>query len=268
MREIRIGLMQLKATASLEDSIKQLQNFSKRIKYADVVILPEYAMIDPTDLSPSELLNVAEDLERPGRWLKDLINLARRKEICLIGTLFSKEAKSRKARNTAVLINNKGEIVSYYNKTHLFDALGFKESEKFEAGDRLFEPMKFCDIKIGLAICFELRFPEVFRYEALKGAELIAVPAAWYRGPLKESMLKFLSQTRAHENTLFLAVSALSGERFTGGSTLVDPLGFNILDLGPEPKYIEINIDLNRIYEVRRYLPLLKLMRNDLYSLS
>ncbi len=263
MRELTIGLLQIPSSNFLDDSVDVLNRFSKKIRNANIVILPEYAMIDPTELTSHELLNVAESLDNPGIWLKTLFRVAKEKNICLIGTLFTKGKK--KARNTVVLINDRGEIISHYNKTHLFDAFGFKESDKFESGDSLFKPTRLCNAKIGLAVCFELRFPEIFRYEALEGSDIIVVPAAWYRGPLKEAMLEFLARSRAHENTLFLALSALSGERFTGGSMIVDPLGYVTLNVGPQPNYMETTIDLDRILEVRKYLPLLKLRRKELY---
>ncbi len=264
MRELNIGLLQLPASNQLERSLRALDHFSKRIKEADLVIMPEYAMIDPTNLSSEDLLKIAEDIDNPGIWLRSLIRLAKEKGVCLVGTLFRKGYS--KPRNTVVLINNMGEILSYYDKTHLFDAFGYKESEKFEAGNSLFEPKRLCNVNIGLAVCFELRFPEVFRYEALRGAELVAVPAAWYRGPLKEAMLDFLSRSRAHENTIFLTVVALSEGAFTGGSMIVDPLGFTIANAGPSSNYLEINIDLDRLKEVRKSLPLLELRREELYQ--
>jgi predicted amidohydrolase len=266
MRSLRVGILQLESSTSLEDSIRRLKKFSNKIKEADIVIIPEYSMIDPTDLSSEDLLRISESLEEPGAWLTALKWLAKEKEVCVVGTLFRRVDRKSKVRNSVVLIDAQGEIISYYDKTHLFDALGYRESDKFDAGDRLFKPIRFCGVRIGLAICFELRFPEIFRYEALNGAELIVVPAAWYRGPLKESMLDFLAKARAHENVVFVAVAALSGERFTGGSAIVDPLGFNFMSLGPEPTYAEVTIDLERVQKVREILPLLRLRRSDLYK--
>ncbi len=82
---------------------------------------------------------------------------------------------------------------------------------------------------------------------------------------MKEESMRFLAQARAHENTVFMVVPILSGKRFTGRSLVVDPMGFVTLDAGPGPTYVEAEVDLDRIREVRKILPLLDLRRPQLY---
>jgi predicted amidohydrolase len=115
-------------------------------------------------------------------------------------------------------------------------------------------------------VCFELRFPEVFRIHGARGAELVIVPAAWYRGDGKEEALRVLAQARAHENGYYVAVSAHYGSRFTGRSIVVNPLGLVEVDAGWGDRYVEHQLDKSMVEEARRLYPLLELRRTDLYS--
>ena len=121
--------------------------------------------------------------------------------------------------------------------------------------------------RVAVAVCFDLRFPELFRLYALAGAEVVAVPAAWYRGPLKEEMLHVLAKARAVENTVYVAVANQYSDRFTGRSVAADPMGVALVDLGVGERYAEVPLDLDYLEEVRRQIPLLGLRREDVYEL-
>ncbi|MCC6032873.1 MAG: nitrilase, partial [Desulfurococcaceae archaeon] len=121
--------------------------------------------------------------------------------------------------------------------------------------------------KIAVAICFDIRFPELFRIYSLNGAELVVIPSAWFKGPLKEETLSFLARARAHENTIYVAVAVQYGDEYTGRSLVVDPWGTQILDLGVGEKYYELDVDIDLVSEVRKKLPVLQLRRTDLYRL-
>ena len=264
-RVLRLGILQLAASASKEEAIEGLRAFSRRIREADLLIMPEYAMVDPTDMPPEKLWEQAEDLGEPGPWLREVERLAREHGACVVATVFRRSPEPPRVLNTSLVMDREGRVLGSYDKTHLFDVLGYRESAKIYPGSRLFTPVEACGARLGLAICFEVRYPEIFRAQALQGAELVMVPSAWYTGPLKEESMRFLVQARAHENTVFVAVAILSGARFTGRSLVVDPMGFTLLDAGPEPTYVEIEVDLDRIREVRKILPLLELRRPQLY---
>ena len=266
-RPFRIGLLQLASRKSKDETLEALKGLlSRYAREPSLIVMPEYAMLDPTGLRVEEVSAVAEELD--GRWMGKLRELAVEYNSCLVATLFEKPGDTREERvyNTAVVIDNKGRLLGVYRKSHLFDAYGYKESSFTIPGDRLFEPVEACGARLGLAICFEIRYPEIFRCQALSGAELVAIPAAWYRGPLKEETLHFLARARAHENTVFTAVASNAGGNFVGRSVVVDPLGVIVADAGPGEKYVEVEIDLDDIVRARQILPVLKLRRPELYS--
>ncbi|MFN7105878.1 MAG: nitrilase-related carbon-nitrogen hydrolase, partial [Pyrobaculum sp.] len=168
--------------------------------------------------------------------------------------------------NTTVLVDSSGSVVGTYRKTHLFDAYSYRESDFVEAGGELSGVYVVRGVRVGFAVCFELRFPEVFRELALGGAELVAVPAAWYAGPLKEETLQLLARARAVENGMYVAVAALWGQRFTGRSMVVDPYGVVLAELGTGERYREVEIDPALVEEARRVVPTLRLRRPQLYK--
>lgn len=263
MDKVKLTLIQLRARRDKQESLNNLRKLIEKAPGGGIIAIPEYSMFDPTGLSAGVINQNAESLEGP--WISMLREQAREKGSCIVATFFEKN-KGGKAYNSIALINEEGEIVATYRKTHLFDALGYKESDVFARGERLFEPVEFCGVKIGLAICFEIRFPEIFRYQVTRGAELIVIPSAWYTGPGKEEQYRFLAQTRAHENTVWIAAPILYGDYFTGRSIVVHPLGVVVSDAGYGEKMVTVEVDLGELGPVREKLPLLKLRRPELYD--
>ncbi len=262
MARVTVGILQAAPRGSKGETLRAVEKLLEHEDHrADVYLTPEYLMLDPTGLEPAAIAAAAEGLD--GEWVGFFRREARERGACFVATMF--ERAGGRVYNSAVVIDESGEVVGVYRKTHLFDAYGYRESSFTVPGDRLFEPVSVCGVKLGLAICFELRFPEVFRAQALAGAELVAVPAAWYRGPLKEETLRFLAQARAHENTVFLAVASNPGSSFVGRSMVVDPMGVVRAELGPGEKYAGVQVDTAEVAGARRTLPVLGLRRPELY---
>jgi len=256
LRDVRVGIVQLEVRGSKEENLEALLRLASRLE-ADIIAFPEYSMFDPTGMSAEEVLRGAETLDGP--WVGALRRLAREKGSCVVGSLY--EQGPGKPYNTLVAIDGQGEIVGVYRKTHLFDALGYRESDVFEPGDKIFEPVELCGARVGLAVCFELRFPEIFRAQTLMGAEVFIVPSAWYRGPGKEEQYRFLAQARAHENTVWLAAPILYGSNFTGRSLIVDPLGIVRAEAGFGEKTLTALLDAGTLEQARRLLPLIEIHR-------
>ena len=265
MRSITVSVLQLRARTSKEESSKAVLSLASMAR-GDIIVLPEYAMVDPTGIAPQDLYSASEPIE--GGWVSTLRRIAREKGSCIVGTLFERTDKPPLVYNTVVLIDERGDIAGVYRKTHLFDALGYRESEKMLPGEELFSPVDLCGARVGVAVCFELRYPEVFRLQALRGAEVFIVPSAWYRGPAKEETYKFLAQARAHENVSYLVGAVLAGERFTGRSIVVDPYGLVRAQAGFGEELLEYKLDPELLERARRDLPLLSLRRDDLYVLG
>lgn len=261
-RELRIGILQFGSSVSKDENIGKLSKLLKKVS-ADIVVLPEYAAFNIARLRPEEAYAMADGLE--GDFIKFFSRLAREYSAYFVTTTFEKSPQPPKVYNTAVMINPRGDVVAIYRKTHLFDAYGYRESDYIMHGD---SPSPVVDIgkaKVAMAICFDIRFPELFRIYSTRGAELVVISSAWFKGPLKEETLSFLARARAHENTVYIGLSAQYGEDYTGRSALIDPWGTQVLDLGVGEKYVEAEVDIDFVNEVRQRLPVLQLRRPALY---
>ncbi len=261
MRVLKLGILQFGAVRNKEENLLKIKSLIKSPS-SDLILLPEYSMSNITGCSPKDLAGIAEPLDGP--FVRGLAEIAREYSTYVVAGVFEKVGVS--VFNTAVVLSPNGDLVGKYRKVHLFDAYSYRESDYFMPGD---EPSPIIDVgkaKVAIAICFDVRFPELFRMYALSGAELVAVPSAWFRGPLKEETLAFLARARAHENTMYLALSVQYSKDFTGRSMVIDPLGVVIADLGIGEKYAEVPIDLDYISEARKILPVLKLRREDIYG--
>ena len=169
--------------------------------------------------------------------------------------------------NTTVVINSEGELVGSYRKTHLYDAFGYKESAANKPGDKFFEPIDTPFGKIGLFVCYEVRFPEVARYQRSKGADIIIMPTAWIAGKLKSHHFQTLITARAIENTVYMLACDLCDENCIGESVVVDPMGVTIANAGEGEGLISAVIDTDRIEAVRKKLPAYKDRRPELYTI-
>jgi len=263
-RRIRVGIVQVASHGGKHVTINAIKQLLKtpRIE-ADVIVFPEYIMADPTGVDRWSIYSVSEELG--GRWTRFFQKLAEEHGSYVVTTLFEK-GEGEKAFNTSIAISPSGEIIGVYRKVHLFDALGYKESRVLAPGKSASEIFEIRGAKASMAVCFDLRFPELFRKYALEGAQMVFVPSAWYRGPYKEDMLRFLAMARAHENTFYVIVASNPGERFVARSMIVDPLGLVVIDAGFGEKYVEHEIDLEYLNHVREQLPVLKLRRPEVYG--
>lgn len=158
--------------------------------------------------------------------------------------------------NTLVVLRD-GAIVTTYRKLHLYDAFGTRESARVRAGSG--EPTVFdcAGLRVGLMTCYDVRFPELARLLADRGAQLIALPAAWVRGPGKERHWEVMVAARALENTVYVAACGECGQRNIGASMLADPLGTVRARLGDAPGLLWATADAAELAAARRQLPVL-----------
>ncbi len=124
-----------------------------------------------------------------------------------------------------------------YRKIHLYDAFGFKESDKFEPGSAISPPVISGEYRFGVMICYDLRFPEMARILALEGANILVAPAGWVQGDLKVDHWQTMIKARALENGCYLIAPGQTGNIYIGHSMVVDPLGRTIVDLGEREKF-------------------------------
>jgi deaminated glutathione amidase len=202
---------------------------------------------------------------------------AKRSLWCLAGSI-AELAPGGRIYNTSTLISPQGAIVAAYRKLHLFDVdipdgAHYRESETVAPGPAVTPPVELPDlgIKLGLSVCYDLRFPELFR--ALAGADLLCVPAAFtaYTG---KAHWEVLLRARAIENQAYVLAPAQvgrigpSGEnRFAWGhACVVDPWGEVLADAGGADEGLALApVDPARLAQVRRDLPALRHLRRDLF---
>ena len=215
---------------------------------------------------------IAEEI--PGPVTDRLCEKAREHGMAICGSLYERDGNA--VHNTAPVISQQGEIVGRYRKTHLFDVpnrtdirSGIKESDRITAGDELpvFD-LKFA--KVGVSICSDLRFPEVYRELALKGSEVTLCVSA-FLAPRVDHW-EFLLRTRASENQTYVVASGQvgteprSGIGFVGRSMVIDPWGTIVATASDTETVMTTVIDLDYIAEVRRRWPLLEQRRPNLYQ--
>ncbi|MFK5913285.1 MAG: carbon-nitrogen hydrolase family protein [Woeseiaceae bacterium] len=237
---------------------------------AKLIVLPEtFAMMGDDD---AEQLKIAE-AEGSGPIQKFLSEQASKHQIWLVaGTIPLKLDKNdsnyeSKVYASCLVYNDQGEQVSRYNKVHLFDVNiemtgeSYKESETLEAGNKaVVVDTPFG--RVGLAICYDLRFPELFRQLVLQGAEIIVLPAA-FTAVTGKAHWDILLRARAIENLCYVVASAqggyhVNGRETYGDSMIVDPWG-TVLDRFPQGSgYVLADIDLGKLKDIRRSFPVLQ----------
>ncbi|AEG17798.1 carbon-nitrogen hydrolase family protein [Methanobacterium paludis] len=236
---------------------------------ADMVLLPEMFNC-PYD--NSKFVEYAES-RKNSRTLKSISSAAERAGIYVIAGSIP-ELENGKLYNSSFIFGRMGKIIGVHRKMHLFDIdvsgeITFKESETLTAGNEItVVDTELC--KIGVAICYDIRFPELLRLMADKGAELIAVPGAFNMttGPAHwEPLMK----VRAADNQVYVAAaSPARNESLSyvayGNSMIVDPWGDIISRADADEKIIYADINLSKVESVRNELPLLKNRRKDIYE--
>ncbi|TKK86918.1 carbon-nitrogen hydrolase family protein [Herbidospora galbida] len=216
---------------------------------ADLVVFPEATL----SRFGRHIGEVAEPLDGP--FVTGLREAAREYGTAVIAGVW--EPDGGRVANTAVAVDADGSLKGAYRKIHLFDSFGSRESEFVSPGP---EPVvaEVAGLRVGLATCYDVRFPELFRKLVDQGADVFAVIAAWAAGPLKEDHWTTMVRARAIENTTWTVAVGQPphADGFgVGHSMLVDPMGVVTRALGPTPGVGAGVIDAARTETVRAALP-------------
>jgi len=240
---------------------------------ADIVVLPEIFNC-PYEM---DFFRGAAETPPSGPTLDMLSGKAAEHKLLIIGgSIPEKIEASDLVYNTCFVFDESGKIVARYRKAHLFDVsisgkIIHQESDAVAPGNELVV-FEWKGLKIGLLICYDIRFPEAARLLALEGAQMIAIPAAFNTttGPAHWHLTM---RSRAVENQLYLIAASpardmQSSYHAYGHSIVVDPWGTVVAEAGEEEEIIYAEIDTAQIEKVRRELPLLKHRRADLYNIK
>ena len=249
---MRIGLVQYNPEwenkSVNQEKIRNLINsVSTKI---DLLIFPEMTLTGYTmNTKLGEPFNLNES-----QTLQFFSQLSLQCEVISVGGFIEKE--NDKIFNTLFVVDKSGKIISRYRKIHLFS---FAEEEKYyESGN---EPVvvEVDSIKIGLSICYDLRFPELFRFYAKEKVELIINIANWPESRIDHYV--HLLKARAIENQCFMVgvnrVGYVKKDYYNGRSSIFDPMGNEIVSLVNEEKLIVAEIDFQKVREVRNKFPFL-----------
>lgn len=221
---------------------------------ARLVVLPEYA----SGWAPRITADLAQGPDGP--FLTTLRAAAAEAEVWVVAGMVapSSEAAGR-CHNVAVLIDPDGQVAGEYRKVHLFDAFGVRESEVLDGGPPGGDNVLTVDVgglRVGVATCYDLRFPETFRVLADAGVQVLVVIAAWADGPGKADQLEVLSRARALENTCYLLLASQPGAGRVGRSALIGPLG-TVIDQGDpgDDVILAATLDADAVAEARAKVP-------------
>ena len=185
--------------------------------------------------------------------------MARESGIAVAGSIIEARGGGR-PQNTVVILDANGELLATYAKIHLFSPGG--EDRNYTPGDRI-ATFTIDGMTFGLAICYDLRFPEIFRIYALAGAECVLLPAAWPCRRLRH--WETLIPARALENQYYVAGVNTVGGVYCGGSLAAGPDGDTIARGGSGEELLFVDIDPAAIHEARMRLPTFSDHRSDLY---
>ena len=232
---MKISIAQFKSKlGALDENFSTAERLIEAARNSDAILLPE---LWSTGYYPTPAENFADiDGQRTKTFLS---TLAKKFSVNIIGgsTLVNDGGK---LFNRCHVANRRGEIVAAYDKAHLFSFAG--EEKVFTAGDKL-STVELDGVTCGLAICYDLRFPEFVRKLAVNGAEILFVPAAWSLKRLTPR--RILTKARAIENQMFVAFA-----NSAGFSEVIDPLGEVVAEVDTGEQILSAEINLSQRAEV------------------
>lgn len=258
---MRVALAQVLTGHDPEENLEHVRHAitDAASQGAELVVLPEATMC----AFGRPLAEVAEPLDGP--WATAVRDAARAAGVTLVVGMFTPAADGR-VHNTLLVT---GATEASYDKVHLYDAFGARESDTVTAGTRPVV-VDLAGERVGLATCYDVRFPTLFTALARRGARLIVVPASWADGPGKKEQWELLVRARALDSTSVIVAcgQALpsaagvtvtgSAPRGVGGSLVVSPLGDVLARCGDAPELIVVDVDLDQVDAVRRVLPVIE----------
>ena len=269
---MRVGAVQLNSTDDAERNLATADRLVRQAAAAgaEVVVLPEKWSVLGT---PEQMMVAAEPLD--GRFISWACEAARELGIDLVaGSIVERVEGREKTANTSVHVGPDGEIRAIYRKMHMFDVEVdgdiYAESANEDAGDEVVLSDLADGSRLGMSICYDVRFPELYRMLAVDGAEVVTVPAAFTLATTRDHW-EVLLRARAIENQCFvIAPNQIGahppGPRCGGRSMIIDPWGL-VLALAPDLETTVVaDLDFEVLQQVRRRIPALTHRRPEAYG--
>lgn len=269
---MKVAAVQLNSTADEAANLAAADRLARAAAAdgAQLIVLPEKWTVLGRD---EDLRAGAQALDGPAvQWARAL---ARELGVDLLaGSIVERDAETATLANTAIHVDPNGDLRATYRKLHMFDVevegRSYRESAVTEPGGEIVLSRTAADIELGLAICYDLRFPELFRALAIGGARIVALPSA-FTLPTTRAHWEVLVRARAIENELFVVaanqIGPHPGGNHSGGrSMIVDPWGTVLARADDGEGFVVAELDLERQLEIRAQLPVLEHRRGDVYG--
>lgn len=256
----KLKILLVQNSAVVGDRDKNIKNVSKLLEPykglpVDLIVFPEVWSIGwDCDLFPK----LAEDDENSPT-VDFLSDLAKEFKTNIAGGSYIRKHSDGSLRNTSPVLDRKGKLIARYDKMHLFSYSGSTEGACIKEGNELI--IAQTDIgKLGITVCYDIRFPELFRKYTYAGADILINMAAWGRN--KKNQWVTLQKARAIENQIFMiAVSQtgrLTGDYYNiGHSMVINPLGNIVGSLRYEKAVLSVEIDLDEMKNFRKEMPMI-----------
>jgi len=262
MKKFKAAAIQLNSQPDLNVSLNEVKERVKEAAEngAKLICLPEnFAFLGDEREKLKQSAEISAQVEQR------LPKLAKELGVTISGGGYPAQAGNGKIYNRSIVVNPKGEIAATYDKIHLFDVditeeETWRESDTVQSGRRKAVVYKSDNLPaIGLSICYDLRFPELYRKMSEQQAKILTVPSAFTR-PTGEAHWEPLLRARAIENSCYLIAAAQTGQhgekrKTWGHSLIIDPWGKILANAGTEPGVIYADLDMGYLKEVRQKLP-------------
>jgi predicted amidohydrolase len=263
---MRIALAQIQSGAEPQANLALVEEYTRRAADAgaSLVLFPEATMCRfGVPLAP-----IAEPLD--GSWASGVRAVAESAGIVVVAGMFVPAQEDRAGRVTNTLIATGPGVDAHYDKIHLYDAFGFTESDTIAPGH---EPVVISvdgdsgPVNVGLTLCYDVRFPELYVELAQRGAQLITVHASWGAGPGKLEQWTLLARARAVDTTGFVAAvdQAYPGDELAavgpvgvGGSLVASAVGEVLASAGSDPQLLVSDLDLDAAQRARETIAVLR----------
>jgi predicted amidohydrolase len=268
---VRVAAVQLNSTADPTANLSSADRLTRAAaaEGATLIVLPEkWTAMGSED----DLRGAAQTLDGPAiAWAR-----ATARELgvdLLAGSIVERVPGQEKLANTSLHVDSSGEVRAVYRKLHMFDVeVGgqrYRESELEQPGDEIVTSETTDGVTLGLSICYDLRFPELYRILAVRGALVLVVPAAFTLATTRDHW-ETLLRARAIENQAFVIAANQvgahpGGHRSGGRSMIVDPWGLILAQVPDREGYALAELDLERQAEIRAQLPSLANRRPAAY---
>jgi predicted amidohydrolase len=268
---LRVAAVQLHSTADPAANLAVADRLTRAAAAdgASVIVLPEKWTAMGSD---EQLRAAAETLDGPTvQWARAIAQ-----ELCVelvAGSIVERVQGREKLANTCVHVDADGELKAVYRKLHMFDVevagRSYRESDLEDPGEEIVLSQTADGVELGLSICYDLRFPELYRILAVRGARVFALPAAFTLATTRDHW-ETLIRARAIENQAFVIAANQIGEhpggnRSGGRSMIVDPWGVVLAQAPDAEGHIVADLDLQRLEQIRAQLPALANRRPDVY---